>query len=613
MKRLEINILICTLLLGILGSCTSPTKLSLDELLELGSGRNVMFQDLQSTSVQPDSICGVYLTASYNPENLDECFEALYGLPNLQMIVTSDDDISDELLEGIDYAQLSTVRFIYFENSRVTQKMIDNMAAMPNLESITMRNGMGISSLPAQLIQNKKFKSLNLGICLDKPDLISSDFEPITTVTSDRKDINWAKPLPWSMRHSYPGQPELAIPSQVLLLNLRTKANGRYKEHPFNLKNYSNTMVLRIERGFPFMDSIDFASLNHLKKVVIEDFAFNTSDLRALLESNPNLTSVTFNAIGVDSIPECICLQRNIKRLQIKQYSDSLVVPPCFKELELEYLVLDNVSSIDPLVNHKVKHLKMVVYADQLDLSSLNEFTAAKSLDLELRGHDALREEIELNGVEQLPFDIGQLKQLEDLRIVYRANALELVFPEQDCNLSQLRYVEIQCKLESFPPFLNENSTKLKEVALENTGVTELPAAVGKWNQLKALEITGHRISNLPAELGQLNSLEYLLLPAGMLQTIDTDFRGMDSLRIVDLVGNDLTIDELKKVASEKHRSYLSTGSPNEPKRHKMLTDELPGLLNAHGYENAMSAKKEYYRPFWRRAWLDPYLHFEML
>jgi Leucine-rich repeat (LRR) protein len=613
MKRLQINILVSAVLVLILGSCTSTAELSLEQIRELGSGRALMFQDLKSTSVEADSICTVVLTARYDRENLSEFFEILYGLPSLQLIMTNDDYINDDLLEGIDYSRLSTVRFISYENSRVTQKMINSMATMPNLESITMRNGMGINSLPVQLIKNKKFKALNLGICLDKPQLINSKFEPITTITDTRTDIDWTDPLPYSMRYSSDYKSVPAMPSQILWLKLKATPRGTSKVSSFDLNNYSNTMNLKIERGFQFMDSIDFSSLKHLKKILIEDRRFNTSQLRKLLEKNANLTSVTFHATGVDSIPECICLQKNLKRLQIKRYSDSLIVPSCFKELEIQYLVLDNIGSIERLANHKAEHIKMVIYADQWDPTSLNKFTAARSLDIELRGEEALPEDIRLHGEEVLTLDISQLKQLEDLRITYRSNAYSLEFPEQDYDLSQLRHVEIQCKLENFPPFLNESCVNLKQLILKETDVTLLPSAVGQWEQLKVLEITHHSISNLPKEIGQLKNLEYLLLSRGMLETIDADFSGMDSLKLVDLIGNYLTIGELKKVAVKSHQSYLTAVPPNQHKPQKMLTDELPRLLNKDGYDKIISFKKEYYRPFWRRVWLDPLLRFEML
>jgi Leucine-rich repeat (LRR) protein len=128
----------------------------------------------------------------------------------------------------------------------------------------------------------------------------------------------------------------------------------------------------------------------------------------------------------------------------------------------------------------------------------------------------------------------------------------------------------------------------VERLGLKNLAV--LPPGIGRFSQLRELDLTGSRLASLPAQLGRLQKLEVLNLTGNQLKEFPRLLLGLPKLHTLILTGNGLTAlpEELARMASLRSLHLVDnqlTSLPQALLQSTTLTDlqvrgnPIPGLL----------------------------------
>ena len=106
-----------------------------------------------------------------------------------------------------------------------------------------------------------------------------------------------------------------------------------------------------------------------------------------------------------------------------------------------------------------------------------------------------------------------------------------------------------------------------------------VPAVIGQFTSLRALDLSANQLTNVPAEIWQLTSLKRLILSCNQLTSLPAEIGQLTSLTLLDLYNNNLTSlpAEIGQLASLK-RFYFS----------QQQADERPGLDNKRAESEGM-------------------------
>jgi len=144
-------------------------------------------------------------------------------------------------------------------------------------------------------------------------------------------------------------------------------------------------------------------------------------------------------------------------------------------------------------------------------------------------------------GLKKIPNSIDKLKSLR--RLILRFNYIKEL-PKEIGNLKELEEIDIENKgtqrtrILSDKPFLKDIKYKEKkcDYCLES-----IPESIGELENLKKLNLSGNNLLNLPVSFNKLKKLEYLNLNSNQFEALPEIFRGLKDLKILSLESNILT------------------------------------------------------------------------
>lgn len=96
-------------------------------------------------------------------------------------------------------------------------------------------------------------------------------------------------------------------------------------------------------------------------------------------------------------------------------------------------------------------------------------------------------------------------------------------------------------KLSEFPVDIAKLADVLRTLNLSDNKISELPAFVGNFEQLKQLTLNNNRIAQLPVEIGHIGKLETLSLNCNRLCSLLPSFNKLNNLRTLSLSANNFS------------------------------------------------------------------------
>ena len=246
---------------------------------------------------------------------------------------------------------------------------------------------------------------------------------------------------------------------------------------------------------------------------------------------------------------------------------------------------LDGFASIDEAFNqghHIIEHLKTVCLFEnaEFDRVKMHDFIRDMALWLasEYRGNKniILVEEVDT-------MEVYQVSKWKEAHRLYLSTSLEeLTIPLSFPNL--LTLIVGNEDLETFPSGFFHFMPVIKVLDLSNTGITKLPAGIGKLVTLQYLNFSNTDLRELSVELATLKRLRYLILD-GSLEIISKEvISHLSMLRVFSTI--------FKYLLSK--RNYISSSTEEEKEEanysrkddkaiylhedNKALLEELEGL-----------------------------------
>jgi len=158
------------------------------------------------------------------------------------------------------------------------------------------------------------------------------------------------------------------------------------------------------------------------------------------------------------------------------------------------------------------------MYVSVYDLSAIDsaywQLVTGIELLQKLIGKDEYNSDV-YHRFDNIPTNILQQKQLVYLDLSGNSTYLYIVtnfFSDitSVCNLTQLRYLNLQyCNLKELPIEIRK-LTNLTSLDLEGNKLTTLPVEIGNLQNLRSLDLKNNQLSTLPNEIGKLTNLTYL-------------------------------------------------------------------------------------------------------
>ncbi len=175
-----------------------------------------------------------------------------------------------------------------------------------------------------------------------------------------------------------------------------------------------------------------------------------------------------------------------------------------------------------------------------------------RKLDLSYRG--VWKYQKNLSGKQELPSEIGKLKNLEELNLTLQDLKM---LPSEFTQLANLKILDISYNdFESFPTeiFSCEN---LDSLDLKLSHITAVPNEISKLKNLKKLILDDNRLSNFPMAVTSLTELRELSITNGNIKTIPKEIGNLTNLEKLDF-GNFWNYDRKNKCDSLKNISLLT-------------------------------------------------------
>lgn len=223
------------------------------------------------------------------------------------------------------------------------------------------------------------------------------------------------------------------------------------------------------------------------------------------------------------------------------------------KQLEILSLKQQRIGSFLPEDIGQLRHLKYLALSGVTRLpKGIGKLTKLHILD------------ITGNGITNLPTEISQLKQLQQLNLAFSHRLTSLpwtfgqlrnltklnldanqirVFPQVIGQLAKLRHLTYGSNhLRSFPQTIIRLA-QLEELHLAGF-MTALPWNIGQLKNLKVLNLTGNRLTALPPQIVQLKNLEILKLENNRLTSLLPSYSNvrLNTFEEVYLKNNQLSV-----------------------------------------------------------------------
>ncbi len=165
------------------------------------------------------------------------------------------------------------------------------------------------------------------------------------------------------------------------------------------------------------------------------------------------------------------------------------------------------------------------------------------------------------NKLENLPEDIGRLKNLESLSV--ESDQLKQL-PNQIVSLSHLRHLEVIGSQMTELPADFGNLSALRTIILQRTQLHELPNGFGELNRLEVAEMDFNRLGKLPDDLSGLTNLRVLTLQGHQLSALPKTVGELSAMEELYLGGNQLgrlpneisNLRNLETLAIEKNQIH---------------------------------------------------------
>lgn len=112
--------------------------------------------------------------------------------------------------------------------------------------------------------------------------------------------------------------------------------------------------------------------------------------------------------------------------------------------------------------------------------------------------------------------------------------------PDAIGSLSQLQVLNLKgCRLDRLPESISDLSY-LRTLGLRGNGLTSLPASLGKLRELRALSVSENQLASLPDSIGDLLNLRELVLLKNNLTFLPATIGGLVNLQLLVLAENKL-------------------------------------------------------------------------
>lgn len=192
----------------------------------------------------------------------------------------------------------------------------------------------------------------------------------------------------------------------------------------------------------------------------------------------------------------------------------------------------------------------------------LTEFPTVQPIETQIR--------LDGNEIKSIPSSIGQLRQLQILRI--RNNKIDFL-PKEIGNLKALTQILLTNNLISAIPKEIGGLISLKDLRIENNQLTELPEEIGNLSNLTHLFLDNNKLSYLPIEIKNLTNLVHLSLTGNNLP-LPPDYNTSNPIQTIEFIINNQT--HKKKVESliTKKAFYFING------KKESVLDKYISLVN---------------------------------
>ncbi|TAD96837.1 MAG: hypothetical protein EAZ97_13360 [Bacteroidetes bacterium] len=258
-------------------------------------------------------------------------------------------------------------------------------------------------------------------------------------------------------------------------------------------------------------------------------------EIADLMPKKDTVTTLDLIWKGLTEVPTEIYAFANLKILvlEINALKD---LPEDINRLEkLEELYL---------MRNKIELLPTSLFQIQ-NLKRLNvSYNQLKKVPKELINAKNLKELILLkNNLEKIPEGLSDLSKLQVLDV--SENSLEKL-PDSLIKLKKLRILAAENnQLSTFPTL---DSLSIEEIRLSNNQLTNIPAEIGFYKNLKTLHLSGNQLTSLPKEIGLLVNLENLSIAENQIVSLPEEIKNLKKLTYIYLRSNKLSETERDKL-----------------------------------------------------------------
>lgn len=274
----------------------------------------------------------------------------------------------------------------------------------------------------------------------------------------------------------------------------------------------------------------------------------------------PNIEELDLRFCGVKKLPDEIGeLKRlaslNLAANQLKELPENMA-----KLKKIEYLSLANnpLTSL-PKALWKLKNLKYLdlAYLDLVKfavrgrkiLSKLQKFPKIEGLNLEG------------NALQEIPKEIGELKQLKRLEL--SANKLTDL-PGNIEELKGLTYLSLNDNQLTTLPMEIIKLGKLETLHLAGNKLANLPEGISELQNLQVLNLKNNQLTYLPKSIIKLTNLKTLFLEKNSIKVTQEQKNWLFDLYQKDELTT-LTIEQIPVISNEQHQVLCNQNNSRQP------------------------------------------------
>jgi len=377
-------------------------------------------------------------------------------------------------------------------------------------------------NIPANILQQKQLKYLDLSGNLYRIYIVSNNFSDITSVCNL---------------------------TQLEYLNFEY---CNVSNLPLEIGKLTNLISLNLENNELTTLPAEIGKLLNLTRLNL--YSNQLTTLPAEIGKLPNLISLDLNDNQLTTLPAEIGNLKNLTRLNL--YSNQLTTLPA------EIGNLQNLTSLGlggnqlttlPAEIGKLQNLASLdLGGNQLTIlpTEIGKLQNLASLDIGSNQLTTLPDEIgklqnlaslDLGGnqLTTLPAEIGNLQNLKGL--ILSSNKLTTL-PAEIGNLQNLTSLNLYYNQLTTLPVEIGNLQNLTNLSIVGNNLTTLPSEIGNLQNLTSLDLIGNDLTTLPSKIGNLQNLTSLSLSGNQFTTLPAEIGKLQNLTSLELTNNQLTI-----------------------------------------------------------------------